>query len=130
MSERPIGVTVLAVVAVLGAIVMALNALQYLGLIPHLLGGVSFFGLNPLAAGVFAIGAAIFAWLAHGLWRLQPAAWVYTVIHAIVMLVVALLAVIGASTLPAMLPTFIINAVILVYTFTPGVRRAFGGATA
>jgi hypothetical protein len=130
MSERPTGVTVLAVVSLIGAIVMALTALQYLGFVPHLLGGVAFFGLDPLAAGLFAISAAIFAWLAYGLWRLKPAAWVYTVIHAVVMLIVALLALIGASTLSSMLPTLVINGAILAYTFTPGVRHAFGSATA
>ena len=72
-----------------------------------------------------AVCSAIFGWLAYALWQLRPAAWVYTWLFAGVALVVAALAVLGASTLSAMLPTITVNGAILAYCFTPGGKRAF-----
>jgi hypothetical protein len=128
MSSRPIGVTILAVLAALASVAMIANALQFLGVFPPVLGTVGFFGANWLGALLCAACAAIFGWLAVALWRLRPAAWMYTWLFAGVALVVAALAVLGASTLTAMLPTLIINGVILAYCFTPGVKRAFGSS--
>jgi hypothetical protein len=128
MSNRPIGVTLLAILAALAAAAMAVNALQFLGVIPPILGAVAFFGVSPLGAVLCAACAAIFGWLAVALWRLRPAAWMYTWLFAGVALVVAALAVLGASTLSAMLPTLIINGIILAYCFTPGVKRAFASS--
>jgi hypothetical protein len=43
-------------------------------------------------------------------------------------LVLALLSLLGASTLEALLPAILLNGAILLYCLTPGVRRAFGAA--
>jgi hypothetical protein len=125
MSNRPIGVTLLAVLAALAAVGMIINTLQFLGIIPHVLGTVAFFDVGWLGAIICAICAAIFGWLAYALWRLHPAAWMYAWLFAGVALVVAALAVLGSSTLSSMLPTLIVNGAILAYCFTPGVKRAF-----
>jgi hypothetical protein len=42
--------------------------------------------------------------------------------------VLALLSLLGASTLEALLPAIVLNGAILLYCLTPGVRRAFGAA--
>jgi hypothetical protein len=128
MANRPIGVTILAVLAALAAVGMIANTLLFLGIVPPVLGTVAFYGVNWLGAVLCAACAAIFGWLAYALWQLRPAAWVYTWLFAGVALLVAALAVLGASTLSAMLPTFIVNGVILAYCFTPGVKRAFASS--
>ena len=85
-----------------------------------MLGAVAFYGVNWLGAVLCAVCAAIFGWLAYALWQLRPAAWVYTWLFAGVALLVAALAVLGASTLSAMLPTLIVNGVILAYCVHAG----------
>jgi hypothetical protein len=62
------------------------------------------------------------------LWTMNPAGWLYVVIISICNLVMALISVIGGSTVQALLPAILVNALVLIYCLLPSTRQAFGPA--
>ncbi|SRR5579883_1939484 len=125
--HRPVGVTVLAVLAGVAFILNAFVTLLFLGALPAaLFGGTGFFGQALLGAILWGIMALIWVWVAVGLWNLNPQAWTFVVIITIFDLILAFVSLLGTSTWQAVLPSIIVNAAILIYSVTPGVRAAFG----
>ena len=127
--HRPIGITVLAVLAGLAALVALWHTLQYLHLLPfNPLGVVQFYGFDLLGALLWGLTAAVWVWALVSLWNVQPQGLIFATWLSGLNLILAGLAILGASELQALLPAILLNAVILVYCLTPGVRRAFGTA--
>jgi len=126
--HRPFGVTILAVLSALIALVNAYHALQYLGLIPFALGPMSFFGQDVLGAALWALNAAIWLWVMVMLWRVDKQGWLFVVIISAMNLILAGLSILGASSFQALLPAIVLNAAALLYCQTPGVKQAFGAA--
>jgi hypothetical protein len=124
--HRPIGVTILAILAALAALSALWNTLQYLHVLPFTLGPLQFYGSDLLGAVLWAVTAAIWIWAAVNLRGVDPQGWVFVVVICILNLVLDFLSVLGASTLQALLPHILLNAIILLYCLTPGVRQAFG----
>jgi hypothetical protein len=128
MQQRPFGAILLAALAVLAAVVNFAWALQYFGVIPFVIGNMAFFGQDLIAAILYLIVGIIYLYVAYGLWTLKPWAWLYVVIIAGFNIVLSVLAVIGASTLNAMLAPIVVAGLVLLWAFMPGVRTAFGTA--
>jgi hypothetical protein len=126
--HRPIGITLLAILAVVAALVAVWHTLQYLHLVPFTLGPLQFYGYDPLGAIMWAILAMIWVWVAARLWTVDPRGLMFAIVLSGLNLVLALLSLLGASTLEALLPAIVLNGAILLYCLTPGVRRAFGAA--
>lgn len=124
--SRPIGVTILGILAFIAALVNVYHALQYLGLFPRMLGPIAFFGIDLLGSLGYIVLAAIWFWVFRKLWALDPQGWSFMTILAIINIVFAVLAIIGQSTFSAQLPAIIINVAILAYAYSSGVKRAFG----
>jgi len=125
-KKRPIGVTILAVLAALAAIVAIIHTLQMLHLWPVWLGPVRFFSFNLIGAIMWGIMAAIWIWLVRGLWNIDPSAWLFLVILTILNLSLALISLLGQSTLAGLAPTLLLNGIILIYSLLPGTQKAFG----
>jgi hypothetical protein len=126
--HRPVGITILAVLAVVAALVAAWHTLQYLHLIPFTIGELQFYGFDPLGAILWAVLALIWVWVAARLWTVDPRGLMFAIVLSGLNLLLALLSLLGASTLEALLPAILLNGVVLLYCLTPGVRRAFGAA--
>lgn len=125
--HRPLGITILAVLAGVAFIVNAFVTLLYLGAMPAaLFGGTGFFGQALVGALLWGLLTFIWGWVAVGLWNLDPQAWLFVVILAIFGLVLAGISVLGATTWQAVLPSIVVNAVILIYSLSSGVKEAFG----
>jgi hypothetical protein len=122
---RPIGVTILAILAFIAAIVNIYHALQYFGILPHFLGPVRFFGVDILGALLYLVLAAIWFWVGRMLWNLDRQGWTFVVAIAVIEIVFSLLAVLGQSTFAAQLPGMIIAAIVLIYALSSGVKNAF-----
>jgi hypothetical protein len=123
---RPIGVTLLAVLAGIAGFIGVVHALQFLHLLPVFLGPVSFYGYDVFGAFLWALLAVIWTWVAVGLWSMNPQAWRFVVAVSVLHLILDALSVVGASTLQSLLPSILVGALVLLYCLTPGVRRAFG----
>jgi hypothetical protein len=125
--HRPFGVTVLAAFAGVEFIVNAFTTLLFLGVLPiALFGRTGFFGQALLGAILWGILAFIWGWVAVGLWNLNPEAWSFVVIITILNLILAGISVLGSTTWQAVLPSVFVNALVLVYSLSPGVKDAFG----
>jgi hypothetical protein len=128
-KRRPIGVMLLAVLAALAGIAATIHTLQMLHLWPikttYFGREVNFFDFNLIGAALWGMLAAIYFWLVWSLWKVDARAWLFLVVLASLNLILAVLSIIGQSTWQAMLPTLIVNGLILFYCLLPGTKEAF-----
>ena len=130
-KERPIGVTILAILAGIAAVLAAIHALQFLGILPFFIGPsgykVHFFSFwNALMYGLLVW---VYIWLTTMLWRVERQAWLFLVMITLFYLILDFFALFGATTWEDVAVSVILNAIILLYCMLPGVRSAFGTAT-
>ena len=130
MRERPFGVTILAILAGIAAVFAAIHCLQYLGIIPFVVGpsGYKVHYFSFWYALMWAIMLWIYIWLVQSLWRVEPQAWMFLVLVSIFELFLGFISMLGATTWQDVSASVIISLVILLYCMLPGVRRAFGTA--
>jgi len=124
-QSRPFGVTVLALLAFLQAIIAAYHALQFLHILPFSLGPMTFFGSDLLAAALWAVTAAIYVWAGLRLWQLDIRGWMFAALMAGWILILDIFEAVGATPLSAVLPSMLVSALVLVYCLWPGTRDHF-----
>jgi len=130
MNQRPIGVTILAVAAGAAAVLAAIYALQFLGIIPFFIGSVALRTFNFWYALMWGLLVWVYVWLVQMLWRVEPAAWMFLVIITLFNLTLDFVAMLGSSTWQDVSISFFLNGIVLIYCLLPGVRRAFGAESA
>ena len=135
-QQRPMGVTILAILAFVGGILGICGGLS--GIV-----GASFLGGLAASAGasnvtalggmlvVYSIIAVAFAVadlvFGFGAWTLKPWAWMLGMVLFGLNIVFQLVAVVaGWSTLGGVLISIVIAGVIIYYLLTPEVKKAFG----
>src|SRR5665647_2750002 len=125
-KERPIGVTILAVLALLGAVNAAIYTLQMLHILPVFIGPVGFYQFSLI--GAFFWGILVLIWLAvfRMLMDVQPQAWNFMMILSMLNLVFGFLSVLGGSSLEAMAPILVVSGLVFIYCMLPGTKQAFG----
>ena len=127
MKQRPLGVTILAILAGVAAVLSAINALQFLGIIPFLIvGSHAVRGYNFWYALMWGLMVWVYVWLVQMLWRVEPVAWLFLVIVTIFELTLDFIAMLGGALWQDVSVSFLVNGVILLYVMLPGVRDAFG----
>ncbi|MEM0444559.1 MAG: hypothetical protein QXO86_02865 [Nitrososphaerota archaeon] len=133
VRTRPTGVTILAILEIIGSVLSLLGAVALFAL-GAMVGGVledefgmaGIFGLiAPLMGGVLLIVALIGFVLAYGFWTGKGWAWILGIIFSIIGIILGLATIIGN---PSGIITVIINAVILYYLTRPHVKEWFGRA--
>ncbi|TMD46540.1 MAG: hypothetical protein E6I90_05780 [Chloroflexi bacterium] len=117
---------VLAILAGVAAVLAAINALQFLGILPFFVGPVAFRTFNFFYALMWGLMVWVYIWLVQMLWRVDPAAWLFLVIVTLFELTLDFIAMLGASTWQDVSVSFLVNGIILLYVMLPGVRNAFG----
>ncbi len=128
VKERPVGVTILAILAGIAAVLAAIHALQFLGIFPFLVGpaGYSVHFFSFWYALMYVLLVWVYIWLTMALWRVEPGAWIFLVIVTLFYLSIDLFQMLGASTWRDVSFSILLNAIILLYCMLPGVRAAFG----
>ena len=110
-NNRPLGVTIIAILAILGGI-------------GSLVGGIALVAIIPLlGAALIIIGLAYFG-VAYGLWQGLKWAWIITLIVTVIAFISGLGSII-VGNVGASIPV-IINAIIIYYLFRPNVKAYFG----
>src|SRR5262245_47837710 len=99
VRHRPVGITILAVLALVAALVAVWHTLQYLHVVPFTMGSLQFYGYDPLGAILWALMALIWVWVAARLWTVDPRGLLFAIVLSGLNLVLALLSLLGASTL-------------------------------
>ena len=125
-----IGVTILAILAGIAAVIAAVHAIQFLGIFPFLVGpsGYKVHYFSFWYALMWGIMVWIYAWLVQSLWRVEPQAWMFLVIVTIFELILGFISMLGASTWQDVSASMIVCLIILLYCMLPDVKRAFGTA--
>ncbi len=125
-KARPLGVTILAFLAILGAINALIYTLQMLHLLPVFIGPVAFFTFSLIGAFFWGLLVFIWLWVFRMLWEVNPQGWMFVTLISIFNLIFGIINVIGASSWQAMAPHIIISGLILIYCMLPGTKEAFG----
>ena len=129
MNKRPFGVTVLAILATLAAILAGVRTLQYLGVIPFtidfFIGDFSFRTFNLWAAFMWGLLTWIYIWLVRMLWNVQPEAWLFLAVITVFNLILDFIVLVGGGTVEDIGAAFLLNALILLYIMLPGTKKAF-----
>lgn len=123
--DRPIGVTILAALAVLLAFINAIVMLRFLGFLPFL-GALDIRIFNFWYALLYGLLAYIWAWVAQMLWQVDREAWMFLAIITIFNLCLSFVVLVTGGSWYDVNFTVIVNALILIYIMLPGVREAFG----
>jgi hypothetical protein len=125
--NRPIGITLLSILAVLSSVMALIYTFELLDILPFSVGRLNFF-----TPEIFWIGALLWAligviciWVARMLWTMDPRGWTFLVLLSALNLIMAIVSLLGHSSWRAMLPTIFINGFILIYCFLPSTREAF-----
>jgi hypothetical protein len=128
VKARPVGVTILAILAGCAAVLAAIHALQFLGIIPFVLGpfGYRVHYFSFWYALMYGLLVWLYVWLTRMLWRVEPGAWMFLVVVTVFYLILDAFLLLGATTWQDVSVSIIINAAILLYCMLPGVRAAFG----
>ncbi len=129
-KARPVGVTILAILAGIAAVLAAIHALQFIGIFPFLVGpsGYTVHFFSFWYALMYGLLVWVYIWLTMMLWRVQPGAWMFLVIVTLFYLTLDFISMLGATTWQDVSFSIIVNAIILLYCMLPGVRTAFGTA--
>lgn len=128
-GPRPQGITILAILALIGGIF-------------QVLGGLSLIGLGGLAASVGVVGVGGFAMVgglvllalgvaelavAYGFWTIKPWAWRLGVILALASVLWALASqVLVGFDLFGLLISIVVSVILIYYLNLPAIRTAFG----
>ena len=110
-KNRPLGVTIIAILAILGGIGSLVSGIALVAIIPF------------LGAVLIIIGLAYFG-VAYGLWQGLKWAWIITLIVTVIAFISGLGSII-VGNVGAVIPV-IINAIIIYYLFKPNVKAYFG----
>jgi len=126
--QRPLGVTILAILAAIGGVLGILAGLVLVGLssavaaadmVLPLSGAVAILGIITI---VVSLGDLAFA---YGAWGLKPWAWMLGIVLEAIGIVVNL-AEWRSATASSTVVSIVIAGAIIYYLYQPHVRRAFG----
>ena len=126
MNQRPMGVTVLAILAFIGGAFGILGALALLGL------GVAFAGyagggLSFIFGIVLLVLSALELYIGWGFWNLKRTAWsLGLVVFGASLIIQFIEMLLGYSAISSFIISLVIYGILLYYLLTPAVKAAFG----
>lgn len=122
--ERPIGVTILAFVAIVLAFLNAIVMLRFLGFLPFL-GVIEGRTFSLWYALLYGLLAYIWVWLAQMLLQMDKQAWMFLAVITIFNLCIDFVVLVTGGSWYDVNLSVIVNTLILIYIMLPGVRGAF-----
>jgi len=125
MKKRPFGVTVLAILAALAAVLAGVHALQAIGLFPYMLGPFTVHAFSFWSFLMWALMVWVWVWVFQMLWRVDKQAWLFLAVITVFNLILDFTVMLGAAEWSDVSLSFIVNALILIYVMLPGVKSAF-----
>ena len=126
--KRPFGVTLLAILAGIAAVLAGIHFLQALGIFPYMIGPIAIRGFSLWNAIIWALMVWVWVWVVQMLWRVDPEAWIFLAVITIFNLIFDFVLVMGQAEWSDISLSLLVNVVILAYIMLPGTRKAFGQA--
>jgi hypothetical protein len=124
--KRPFGVTVLAILAGIAAVLAGFHLLQSLGILPYVIGPYSVRGFNLWNALMWGLMLWVWIWVVQMLWSVNPQGWLFLAVITVFNLILNFTYLLGKAEWSDISLSFIVNGLILIYVMLPGVRQAFG----
>ena len=124
--KRPFGVTVLAILAGIAAVLAGYHLLQSLGILPYVIGPYSVRGFNLWNAMMWGLMLWVWIWVVQMLWSVNPQAWLFLAVITVFNLILDFTYLLGKAEWSDISLSFIVNGLILIYVMLPNVRQAFG----
>jgi hypothetical protein len=125
MKQRPFGVTILALLAGLAAVLAGIHALQALGIFPYVIGPFKVHAFSFWSFLMWALMVWVYAWLVRMLWQVDKSAWLFLAVITVFNLILDFTVMLGAAEWSDVSLSFLLNAIILIYVMLPGVKDAF-----
>ena len=127
MRKRPIGVTILAVLSGIFALIAVLETLNWLGLVPWFGPGPNIRTFNLWYALLYGLLAWVYIWLTKMLLDVNEEAWLFLAVITIFNLTMNFVTIVTTEMPTTDLTTLsvVLNGLILIYIMLPGVQRAF-----
>jgi hypothetical protein len=125
MNSRPIGVTILAILAGLAAFLSGVYALQALRILPYFIGEYQVHVFNFWSFLMWALMVWVYVWLVKMLWSLDKSAWLFLAMITVFNLILNFTVMLGAGEWSDVSINFLLNAVVLIYIMLPGIKEAF-----
>jgi hypothetical protein len=126
--KRPFGVTLLAILAGIAAVLAVIHFLQALGIFPYMIGPIAIRGFSLWNAIMWALMIWVWVWVVQMLWRVDPQAWLFLAVITVFNLIFDFVLVMGQAEWSDIILSLLVNVVILAYIMLPGTRKAFGQA--
>src|SRR5512139_2622649 len=121
--KRPFGVTLLAILAGIAAVLAAIHALQSLGIFPYVFGPFKLHAFSFWNFIMWGILVWIYIWLIQMLWRLDPSAWLFLAVITVFNLILDFVAMLGSTVAFSDVSiSFLLNAIILIYCMLPSTK--------
>lgn len=131
MQQRPTGITILAILAVIGGFLGLCGSLTLFGVggLGVMAGEVSTGAMAGIFGAIGLVSALLYLAFGFGAWTLKPWAWLLGIIGAGVSIASNLLSLItGNAGLLGAVISLIIPGIILWYLFRPDIKAVFGRA--
>jgi len=125
MKQRPFGVTILAILAGLAAVLAGIHALQALGLFSYVIGPFKVHAFSFWSFLMWALMVWVYVWLVRMLWQVDKSAWLFLAVITVFNLILDFTVMLGAAEWSDVSLSFLLNAIILIYVMLPGVKDAF-----
>lgn len=125
MKKRPFGVTVLAILAGVAAVMAGIHALQSLGILPFVLGPFKVHAFSFWSFLMWALMVWVWVWLVKMLWNVEKEAWLFLAVITTFNLILDFTVMLGEGDWSDVNVSFIVNGIILIYALLPGVKKAF-----
>ena len=125
-KNRPFGVTVLAILAGIAAVLAAIHFLQAIGLLPYMIGPIAIRGFSLWNALMWALMIWVWVWLVKMLWDVDPQAWFFLAVISVFNLIFNFVLMLGSAEWSDVSLSTIVNIIILAYVILPSTRKAFG----
>ena len=127
--QRPTGVTILAVLGVIGGVLGILGSFTLIGGGALLASAIGVSGGLIMLIGVIGLVSSVLA-LAFGIgaWTLKPWAWMLGIAAEGLSLLTAVIGIVAGLGIGSQLVSIIIAGAVIYYLMTPPVKQAFGRA--
>ena len=126
-KQRPLLVTILAILAGIVGVMAVIHTLQGLGILPYFLGPFKVRNFDLWYALSWGLMAWVYFWLVQMLWRVDKSAWMFMAVITVFNLILDFTVMLtSGTTFSDVSASFIVNALILIYVMLPSTKNAFG----
>lgn len=126
MTKRPLGATILAVLAGVALLLAIVHLLQALGIVPYIVGPIAIRDFSLWYVLLWGLMIWVWLWVIEALWTVRPEAWLFLlIVSGFNLLFDFITMAFSPTTTTDLTASFILNGIIFGYTLLPSTKRGF-----